>query len=131
MNEPVPVEFQLLQLVVSYVGDERVTLGLLHWDGHQLRFHFDRKRAPSWLSIDRKDLERTMDAIELAIHRWSEQARPLQRLSEVVPVRQGEGSLLVWGPIQTGSTRFPEAQYQQLLELVHLASPPTSKTLAS
>ena len=120
MTDPVFVEFQLLQLVVSYVGDERVTLGLLHWDGRTLRTHFDRGRTPPWLAIDRDDLDRTMDAIETTVQRWAEQARAGQRLAEVVPVRQGAGSLLVWGPISTGQTRFPGAQYQELLELLHL-----------
>lgn len=120
MTEPVLVEFQLLQLVVSYFGDERVTLALLHWDGHQLRCHFERARVPSWLAIDRRDLDQTLDAIECAVRRWSEKARAGQRLADVVPVRQGDGSLLVWGPIQTGYTRFPEAQYRQLLELLYL-----------
>lgn len=120
MNEPVLVEFQLLQLVVSYFGDERVTLALLHWDGRQLRFHFERGRVPSWLAIDRRDLDQTLDAIESSIRRWSSKAQGGQRLVDVVPVRQGEGSLLVWGPIQTGYTSFPEAQYRQLLELLYL-----------
>lgn len=124
MNEPTLVEFQLLQLMVSYVGDERVTLGLLHWDGQVLRSHFDRRRTPAWLAVDRDDLDRTMDAIEAKVSRWAAQARAGQGLADVVPVRQGEGSLLVWGPISTGQTRFPEAQYRELLALLHLVPAP-------
>ena len=71
MTEAIFIEYQMLHLVVSYTGDERVTLAVVHWDGQRLRTRFCPQRIPAWLDVNHQDLRRTLDAIKNVVEMWS------------------------------------------------------------
>lgn len=106
------VEFRLLQVVLCHVGDERRTVGLVHFDGVTLR------RAVRHGRLTEGDNERafrdTVDAI------MAREAKPGTTLDEVWPVREGRGAGLEWRPRQASVTSDPGAHFDELCRTLRL-----------
>lgn len=116
--------YQWLQLVVSYLSDERVALGLVFWDGASLRWHLAPERIPAWFD-GKRDIELTVDALRTTLGRATAMATPGAELRQVVALRPGDGSALVWSDIRRGVTKVPESTFRQLLHDTYLVRRPS------
>lgn len=112
------VEFRLLQVILSPVSGDKVTLALLHWDGTRLRV------ASSMLPLVACDPDHR-DGIRVAaedIVRHAERAsarvtrEPLLDvgLAHVFPVREGLGAALYWSPVASLRTENADAHFAEL-----------------
>lgn len=107
------VEFRLVQVVLSVIGDDRVTVGLLHWDGERCRAAINATRIPPGAEV-----RRGIGAIRAALKHV---ARSFLRttgsagLAERFPVTVGLGSAYpYWTHVRVGQTRNPEAHFEEL-----------------
>ncbi len=106
------VEFRLLQVVLSHVGDDRLTVLYLQRDGETMRVATD---VPS---VNR--LQASVGGIRASV-KWV--AREILKvkgpgaLAEVYPVREGFGyGVLRWTPVVTVETLDPEAYFKLMRE---------------
>jgi hypothetical protein len=106
------IEFQLLQAVTNTLGDERVTLGLVHWDGEVLRSAW-RGRLPRRVPAA-GDVRQVLRGIRAEARRRARAAVPGRRLAEVHPVLVGRGSALEWRPERCGRTQQPAAHFEAM-----------------
>jgi hypothetical protein len=106
------VEFRLLQVVLSPIGDERITLLLLHWDGHLLRVATGVPQMPR-IPCNIAQLKSAVKRVGRAAMRAK---RPLSGLlSDLYPVPAGLGSAFpYWTHVQIGHTKDPEAHFDEL-----------------
>lgn len=118
------VEYRLLQLVVSAVGDERITLALLHWDGRELRFAANATRASRSNAAVTPDVRRTIRALRSEAVANVGQGLLNLGVDLLHDVREGRGGLLAWGPIRRGRTASASRHFAELArELdLHVAS---------
>lgn len=119
------VEFRLLQLVVSAVADERVTIALLHWDGAQLRFASNSGRLPTNLGPGGEAIRATLRALRNHVAHRTAGGQGLLDLGVdlVHEVREGRGSMLSWSPIRRGRTSSSEEHFQRLARELQLRMP--------
>jgi hypothetical protein len=121
------VEFRLLQLLCNPVGDERVTVALIHWDGRQVRFAWNRAKVPSALAHVRSDVQAVLGAIRGSLRSAINDLHLAFGLDHVYQVPEGHGSLLVWGPLRVGVTGDPQAHYSELVKVLDLHVPGTQR----
>ena len=114
------VEFRFLHFVPSHVADDRITVGLLHWDGQALRFAWSTTRLPAVLAVHRDALERELKAIAARAKSRTGASGQLLSMSHVMPVEEGLGSALHWAPRRTGRTRDASAHFAELKSLAGL-----------
>lgn len=111
------VEFRFLQKIVSHISGDRVTLGLLHWDGQNLR-HATSFSHLSFCDASMRDIiKRTVSAKIRAAAKCGREAEKrgyMFGLKQLVPVREGLGASLYWSPIQSSRTHDPEAHFEHL-----------------
>lgn len=119
------VEFRLLQLVLSHVSGDKLTLALVHWDGETLRVA--RSLAP--LAVVEPAYR---DGVRATAKEWIRRARKLAAeleadrqlrlggLRELFPVRQGLGAALLWTPLTIVQAADPEAHFVSLRHELHL-----------
>lgn len=117
------VEFRLLQLLCNPVGDERVTVALIHWDGRQLRFAWNRTKVPHGLAGVRRDIHAVLGSIHRNIRPYISELHLSFGLNHVYPVPEGYGSLLVWTPLKVGTTGDPQAHFAELVSVLDLQVP--------
>lgn len=123
------VEFRMLHLVANVVGDERITVGLVHWDGRELRFAWGAQRVPRSLTAA-VDVRSVVSAVAAeAATRSSDLSLDLG-LDQMFDVRPGEGSLVAWGPRRIGSTQDGASHFRALVESLHLRETPQGRLLA-
>jgi hypothetical protein len=126
------VEFRLLQLVVSAVADERVTVGLLHWDGTELRFAASLRRVPDrWSSAGLTALQSTLDALKADTLDFSNRSqRPLTAgIDSVRAVREGHSGVVAWSPIRRARTASSKDHFERLAtELALTPASPEART---
>lgn len=120
------VEFRVLHLVANVVGDERITVGLVHWDGRELRFAWGAQRVPRSL-IAAADVRSVISVVAAeATARRGELGLDLG-LDEMFDVRPGEGSLLAWGPRRVGRTQDGAGHFRDLASSLHLRETPQAR----
>lgn len=86
-------ERQSLVWRINAVTDDHVTVGLLHWDGEQLRFAGDSSKVA--VDQGRSTLSRAIHAIRAQVENCNpEQPSLLEDVRQVFPVAEGDGSLL-------------------------------------
>jgi len=112
MSQSNRVEFRLVQVVLSHIGDERITVGLVHWDGTTMRVAIGVPRLP------RFDNRGSIGAIRSAVKadgRRALRAKGPGILADVFPVRGGPGSAYpYWTHIRIGESSLPEAHFEEL-----------------
>ena len=120
------VGLRLLQIILSHVSGDRITVALLHWDGECLRVA-SSLAGLAMLEPEERDGFRVavLDIVGEAekVARRIEQApgaRPEIGLAEVFPVREGLGAALYWTPVATLQTSRPEAHFDGLVRELHL-----------
>lgn len=100
------VEFRFLQVVVSHIADERVTIGLLHWDGTKMRVSTSLARVPGGIP-SKADLEDTLRTM-----------RNVKKLTDLCPARATETGLLSWSGVRMAHTNSVQQHFERLsLEL--------------
>jgi len=114
------VEFRLLQLLCNPIGDERVTVALIHWDGRQIRFAWNRSKVPRSLAHVRRDTHAVLGSIRKTVHGHEEDLHLSLNLDQAFPVPEGHGSLLVWTPLRIGVTGDPQAHFAELVSVLDL-----------
>ncbi len=99
------VQFQLLQVVTSHLGDERVTIGLLFWNGGDQRLATNHDRLP----------ENRQGDVRLVIEALKKQAR-----TERVTPTTGSSGFLEWQPMRFAYTKFPDQLFAEFCEELQL-----------
>ncbi|MEZ4297414.1 MAG: hypothetical protein R3B70_20800 [Polyangiaceae bacterium] len=119
----VRVEYRFLQAVISDVSGDRLTVGILHWDGRALRMASSLAALKLVPEEHRETLRRVVVARFRKAEKRAAELREqpsLYGLSFVFPVREGLGAALYWTPVQEAATRDAEAHFQELKVLTHL-----------
>ncbi len=105
------VEFRLVQVVLSYIGDDRITVGLFQWDGKICRAAINvSKLVPG-------GLKRSIGEIRSALKSY---ARTLFKsvdgnLERRLPIREGLGcSFPYWRPVVSFQTSNPNSHFEEL-----------------
>jgi hypothetical protein len=114
------VSFRFLHAVTNALTDDQVTVGVLQWDGEQLRFASDSRKVTA--DHGRATLGRALSAIRAQIPRQVPgQTALFEDIRDAFPVPEGEGSLLRWGEVRRGFATDPERQFYDLVQLAELA----------
>lgn len=122
------VELRFLHVLVSPVSGDRVTVGLMHWDGTTIRTACAFHALPPWFALGREDLESTVRALLRRAAKRSEKdprARSMLGLSDAAPVAEGFGASLFWSPVVRAQTGDPEAHFGSVAAEVHLVEDAT------
>jgi len=121
-----PIEYRFLQIIVSHVTGDRLTLALIHWDGERLRVASSFASLSSRVTAQEDIVRRTVLAKLARAARQAEQAPAGLGLKQVVPVREGLGAALYWSPIRASLASDPEAHFQELCESLQLETSATA-----
>ncbi len=114
------VSFRFLHAVTNAVTDDQVTVGVLQWDGEQVRFASDSRKVDS--HHGRSTLGRALSAIRSQIPRQTPgQTNLIEDIRDAFPVVEGEGAGLRWGEVRRGFATNPEQHFQDLVRLAELA----------
>jgi hypothetical protein len=120
------VEHRLLQLILSPVSGDRITLALLFWDGTRLRV----ASAINLGMVEPARREGIRIAAEEFVRAAEKTASSLARsatprldfgLAHVFPVREGYGAALYWAPIVSVQTGDADAYFAGLVAELRLA----------
>lgn len=111
------VEFRLLQVVVSSVGDERVTLALVHWDGTHFRVATNARRIPDGLGQGAKAVRASLRALRSVVR------AEVSGRGVLDGVPEGRGGLLYWGPLRRGRTQSSASHFRRLANELDLRIP--------
>ena len=123
------VEFRYLYFVPSHVGDDRLTIALLHWDGDRLRLAHSVERISGPLSSHRGALERELSALEQRVR--DSHPKPGVGLDDALRVTTGRGPSLLWSPVRVGQTEDAEAHFEDLRSQLGLIIPRDSMRRAA
>lgn len=122
------VEFRLLQVILSAVSGDRVTVALIHWDGARLRV---AASLTALTAVDPAPREGIRAAVEDFVRVAHRRARQLERdpeldigLAHAFPVRGGMGAALYWTPVTSRETLDPAAHFAELRREARLVHEP-------
>jgi hypothetical protein len=121
-----PIEYRFLQLILSHVTGDKLTLALLHWDGQRLRV------ASSFVPLSYRDVAQpdvVQQTVRAKLERAIKQAKQAPAglgLKDAVPVREGLGAALYWAPIRTSLASNAQAHFQELCESLRLEAGATT-----
>jgi len=128
----VKVEFRLLQVILSPVSGDRLTVALLHWDGEVLRA---ASSTHALRALERDHREGLRVAIDEIVRKMERTARHLAEkpvldigLAHIYPVREGFGAALYWAPIACVETMDAAAHFAELRHELRLDREPTART---
>lgn len=118
------IEFRLLQVILSPVSGDRITLALLHWDGRTLRVTSSMAGLIACEPAHREGIRMAAEDIVRQAHRTSARVEkePLLDvgLAHVFPVREGLGAALYWTPITTLRSADAVAHFAELRQELRL-----------
>ena len=124
------VQSRFLQVVLSAVSGDRITVGLVHWDRTRMRTASSFAALPHLPRDARKPIEDTVAALLRQAEAVTNQhdQMGLFDLADVMPVREGMGARLGWSEVRTARTSDADAHFRELCSLVglELARPRTS-----
>jgi len=119
------VSFRFLHAVTNAVTDDQVTVGVLQWDGEQIRLATDSRKVSA--DHGRSTLGRALAAIRSQIPRQIPGQKAIfDDIREAFPVPEGEGSLLRWGEVRRGLATNPDRHFENLVQLAELADEATA-----
>jgi hypothetical protein len=118
------VEYRWLQSIVAHLSGDRVTVGLLHWDGVALRSAFredafgEAEPMPrDVLCLTLLDSQREVTKVAREVER---EARLDFGLKQLVDVREGLGAAFYWAPLGEARVSDPAAHFAELCGLLRL-----------
>lgn len=119
----IQVEFRYLQVVTNAISGDRVTVGVLHWDGEQLRFGF------SLHDIGSPHIQRSVLGIASRVRSRQEyHARgPSLFRADLDTIFKGDsrsGDSLVWSATRRGAATDTAGHFQELTAGLGLATAP-------
>jgi hypothetical protein len=114
----VVVQSRFLQLVLSPLTGDRVTVGLVHWDGIELRAVSSLDLLPSAVGSEKPALKAAVSALMRRAEASSKPNRKRQRsclsLDDIFPVRTGMGARLSWTGVRESETDDSESHFRRL-----------------
>jgi hypothetical protein len=123
-NRSAHVEYRLLQLVVSHLGGDRLTVGLLHWDGHELRVASSKAPFAMLPRAHRSAVRETAAEFIRSARRLERTVKRAPRLDmglkELFPVREGLGASLHWTPVASLEARDAASHFSELRRSLRL-----------
>jgi hypothetical protein len=121
------VSYRFLTVTVNQATGDRVTVGLLHWDGSSLRFASSARGAPVAI---RRDVERTLADLEHRVSKVPDGQLMLgdATVRDVLFVPEGVGSALFWGDLVLGLTMNSDHHFAQLSEAAGFESVRTRRS---
>jgi hypothetical protein len=104
------VSFRFLQAVTNPITDDRVTVGLLHWDGFHLRFaHRNKVSCNQTVLFALKAIQKQVD---------SHTPNPSEtNLKKVFEVAEGDVPLLKWSDVSYGLTSNSDQHFIDLIAI--------------
>ena len=100
------IEFCLLQAVLCYVTDERVTIGLVHWDGTTLRWAFNPDKLPESFKATPK-----VAAFVNTLRSKLEKGLGLVQIQSITET--DDKHILVWSDLKTSRTRDAKKHFEE------------------
>jgi len=120
----VRVEFRLLQVILSPVSGDRVTVALLHWDRTTFRVASSTAALRALERDHREGLRVAIQDVVRSAERKTKEVseRPVLDigLAHVLPVREGFGAALYWSPVTAVETADAEAHFAELRQELRL-----------
>jgi hypothetical protein len=119
------VQFRFLQLVLSHVTGDKVSVALLHWDGETLRVASSLEPlavcAPEQRSAIQATVKTFVSRAKQRARELSAEQKPLDSgLADLFRVREGLGSALYWSPVAAVDTRGPADHFEALCSVARL-----------
>lgn len=113
------VDYRFLRAVTNPVTGDEATIGVLHWDGVDLRFADALRSVPQDL---RGEVNRVLTSVKDRVSQLPRGQRDLlkQNLAELFPVPEGRGSLVHWGKPVSGLCSSGEDHFAQLVSAAGL-----------
>lgn len=113
------VDYRFLRAVTNPVTGDEATIGVLHWDGSELRFAHALRSVPQDL---RGEVKRVLNALKDRVdNQPTGQKDPLaQGLADLFPVPEGRGSLVHWAKPVSGLCSSGQQHFDQLVEAAGL-----------
>lgn len=109
----VKIEYRLLHLVLSSRGDERIVVGVVHWDGFRVRHAWGIHRVPPSMAHIKDDIRACLDALRKKIGVCAN-GSGVARLDDVFGTRLGDSGLLDWGALRVARTYNAKAHFDEL-----------------
>jgi hypothetical protein len=109
------VDYRFLRAVINPITGDEVTIGVLHWDGHRLRFASAPRSVPQDL---KGEVKRVLRSIRERVTQIPPGRTDLLGLdiAALFPVPEGRGSLIHWGNPVSGLSSSSEQHFAQLVE---------------
>jgi hypothetical protein len=130
------VQSRFLQILLSPVTGDRVTVGVVHWDGIALRAAASFDHLPTSLASEKPVLEPAVDALIRRARTagrnatWSSRQRSILQLSDVFEVRTGLGARLCWTGVRISETDDADSHFRKLCDLAGVKEPGTKLDVA-
>ena len=110
------IEYRLLLFTRYTAGEERLVIGVVHWDGASLRSAWGPKRIP------RLDSRADVVAVLRDYQTRAVRASPGFDLAATFPVREGDAGLLSWTPVKRARSSSPVVHFNTLVGEYNLSS---------
>ncbi len=113
------VDYRFLRAVTNSVTGDEVTIGVLHWDGQELRFAQALRGVPQDL---RGEVKRVLNLVNDRVGQVprGQSALLKQDLAQLFPVPEGRGSLIHWGKPVSGLSSSGARHFEQLVDAAGL-----------
>lgn len=124
-----PIEFRYLHAVTNGISGDRTTVGLMHWDGIELRF----ARSLARMADAPAHFERAVASIADQIHATQKGigSGPFlfhQALDLLFPCQTRGGDALVWSTVRRGFSADSDAHFMDLATMLGLVRAHPSRT---
>lgn len=113
------VDYRFLRAVTNPVTGDEVTIGVLHWDGQDLRFAHALRAVPQEL---KGEVRRVLNLIDERVTQTPRGQSDLfkQDLARLFPVAEGRGSVIHWGKPVSGLSSSGAVHFSQLVDAAGL-----------
>lgn len=113
------VDYRFLRAVTNPVTGDEATIGVLHWDGNQLRFAHALRSVPQEL---RGEVKRVLNSVKHRVGQVPQGQKDLlaKGLPALFPVPEGRGSLVHWAKPVSGLCSSGQQHFDQLVKAAGL-----------
>ncbi len=111
------LEFRYLQVVTNALAGDRTTVGLLHWDGSELRYSFSLTAVRALDTFD--DIDQAVRALDRMLARTRRALDPSlalfpKSLEALLRLETKTGDALVWSSVRRGISADAVGHYAEL-----------------
>lgn len=112
MDRPsVLVQYRFLQVLVHPIADERVTVGIVHFDGHHVRFAFRSERSPK----AQYEVAEAIKGYEEVLTILRKNIPPGFSLESYRGLPHGDQGFLTWHKTQASFTKDPWNHFKTIV----------------